>query len=310
MQEIVAGDERPPILALLPHYGDPEGTILACRTLHEAAYPRLHLVVVDNSGNLDASTLPEDTELVAPEKNVGYCAAVNIGVERAIERGDPLMLFVNNDTETEAGAIERLVDALLSERDVAGIGPLVTDAKGSSIWSAGAFLRFGPNEVIQRGIGLPIDEAPGYPTEVDFIPGAFALYRTADLEAVGGIDEHYFMYLEDVDLGIRLRRRGRRLLYLPWVRVQHGGSISSGGGTTPLRKFLNGVNTPRLLWRARSPRLWLSFLIFDVVGLIPSILLHIGNRRRMAAQIAKGRGILLGLFGYRPGIVDVVRYTS
>lgn len=308
LRESSEGGERPPVLALLPHYGEAQDSFAAVETLRKSGYPGLFVVIVDNSDNLPDLPDMSDVEILRPRENVGYCAAVNLGLERARELGYSLFLLVNNDTETDAGAIEGLVDALQSDASFAGVGPLLTTGGGDRIWSAGAFLRFGPNEVIQRGIGQVIDEAPRYPCFVDFLPGAFALYRTKDLIDVGGIDEVYFMYLEDVDLGVRLREAKRKLLYVPWVEVQHGGSVSSGGGTTPLRKFFNGCNTPRLLRRCGSIKLWLSFLIFDVIGLIPSVLLYMGDRRRVRAQIAKGRGILRGLVGYVPGARDVEYY--
>lgn len=299
---------RPPVLAILPHYGHTAITEASAGALRQAGYPELHLVVVDNSGNLERGRLPEDVELVVPGRNIGYCAAVNAGIDRAVEGGHPFVLFINNDTEIGPGIIEGLVDALLADESTAGVGPLLTTSGGSKVWSAGSYLRFGPNEVCQRGLGLPVESAPRFPTEVDFIPGALALYRTSDLVGVGGLAEDYFMYLEDVDLGIRLRKRGRRLLYLPWVHAHHGGSVSSGGGVTALRKFLNGVNTPRLLRLCRSPRLWVSFVLFDILGFLPSLLLHVTDRKRFAAQVAKGRGILMGLRGYTAGPGDVDHY--
>jgi GT2 family glycosyltransferase len=302
--------ERPGILAIIPHYGRPEMTLAAAKSLEMIGYPRLRVVVVDNGHNLDADRLPEGIDLIVPPSNIGYCAAVNIGLAQAIEHGYELLLLINNDTEIASGVIEGMVDVLGADDSVAGVGPLLTTDGGDRIWSAGAFLRFGPNQVKQRGLGRRIEEAPRFPAEVDFIPGALALYRTADLKAIGGIDDDYFMYLEDVDLGLRLRQAGRRLLYVPWLRAYHGGSVSSGGGVTPLRKFLNGVNTPRVLRRARSVRLWLSFVLFDVIGLLPSMLPHLLDPGRLAAQLAKARGIVLGLSGYRPGLRDVERYVA
>ncbi|MCA8972600.1 MAG: glycosyltransferase family 2 protein [Planctomycetes bacterium] len=299
---------RPPVLALMPHFGEPQDSLDAVETLRRCGYPDLRIVVVDNSDNLPDAGYAEGVEILRPRTNVGYCAAVNLGLARARELGIELFLLVNNDTVTEPSAIESLVDALLGDETVAGVGPLLTTERGKRIWSAGAYLRFGPNEVIQRAIGKTIDAAPRFPSVVDFLPGAFALYRTSDLLAVGGIDEVYFMYLEDVDLGVRLKERGRRLLYVPWVEVVHGGSLSSGGGTTPLRKFFNGCNTPRLLRRCSSFKLWMSFILFDIVGLVPSIVVHLGNRRRMRAQLAKGRGIFKGIFGYVPSAKDVDYY--
>ncbi len=302
--------DRPPVLAIIPHYGATAETVACVDSLFEAEYTSLHILIVDNSGNLVPDEFRTQVEVLVPGHNVGYCRACNIGIERAIERGIDYVLFVNNDTRTPQGTIEALVDTLAADSDAAGVGPLLTTQCGDCIWSAGSFFRFGPNEVRQRGLGRPLVSAPPYPDFVDFLPGAFALYKTADLGAIGGLDEDYFMYLDDADLGVRLKQRGRRLLYLPWVQADHGGSLASGGGVTPLRKFLSGVNTPRLLLRAGSIKLWVSFLAFDIIGLLPSILLHVWDPCRLRAQLAKGRGLVLGLRGYRAGPKDVQHYTA
>lgn len=309
LREVRLG-ERPTVLAVLPHYGAPAETVLAVHSLIATGYPKLQLLVVDNSSNLAAHWFPEGVELLQPGENIGYCAAINRGIDRAAERGDDMLLMINNDTQCDPGSIERLAEAMVADPTVAGVGPLLTTEGGGTIWSAGSYLKFGPNEVRQHGLGRPVSEAPPFPAEVDFVPGALALYWTEDLVAVGGVEEDYFMYLEDADLGCRLRKRGRRMLYLPWVRVHHGGSLSSGGGVSPLRKFLNGVNTPRFLRRHGTPRLWLSFVLFDVLGLVPSVLRHLGNRRRLRAQVAKGYGIARGFFGYRASPKDVERYVD
>jgi GT2 family glycosyltransferase len=145
---------------------------------------------------------------------------------------------------------------------------------------------------------------------VDFVPGACALLRCSAIESIGGFDERYFMYLEDAELGLRLQRSGFRLVALPWARARHSGSSASGGGASPLRKFLMAANTPRFLRTARSPRLWLSFVCFDVLAwpLVAGVSLLRG--RGLASPLAKARGIVWGLRGHRPGPADVQHYLG
>ena len=140
--------------------------------------------------------------------------------------------------------------------------------------------------------------------------GVTAGYTGQTLKDLGGLDEDYFMYCEDVDLGLRVTATGQDLLYLPWARAEHHGTGSSGGGASPLRKFLMGVNTPRFLRRAGSIRLWLSFVIFDLLGWFPACLLYLVRPRRLRAHFAKGRGMILGLGGYKPGVRDVGHYLG
>ena len=150
--------------------------------------------------------------------------------------------------------------------------------------------------------GRPPAPTDAGPEEVDFLAGACALYRLADLAAVGDLDEDYFMYVEDVDLGLRLRANGRRLAWIPWVRVEHAATSASGGGRTPLRKYFSGVNTVRLLRRHGRVRDWLSFVVFDV-ALWP--LAFVAGPR---PAVAKLRGLWAGGLGYRLTAADVERY--
>ena len=143
------------------------------------------------------------------------------------------------------------------------------------------------------------------PGAVGYLPGACALYRVADLQAIGGLDEQYFMYFEDALLGHALAQRGRGLVWLPWVRVVHDSSRSSGGGRSPLRKYMTAVNSLRFLRQHFSLKLLAAFFLFDCLGL-PLAYLTGGWR----AGWAKTVGILHGLWGHRITEADVARWLS
>jgi len=313
--EEVRPSKRPAILAIIPHYGSAPSTLEAVQSLLDQQYDHLSILLIDNSDEESGEGLaeiewPADLEMESPGGNLGYCAAINRGLARAIEKDIPYLCFVNTDVRIEPDCLTRLVEALEAEPDLAGVGPLLTTDGGKHVWSAGSSLRFGPNEIAHRAHGRPSSEAPSRPAHVDFLAGALALYRTRDLELLGGLDVDYFMYCEDVDLGLRLSQGGRRLLYVPWARAEHQGTASSGGGASPLRKFLMGVNTPRFLRRAGSLRLWSSFCVFDLLGWFPALLLYLPRPRRLAAHLAKGRGLWMGIRGYRPGARDVEHYLG
>src|SRR5690606_29628555 len=115
----------------------------------------------------------------------------------------------------------------------------------------------------------------------------------AALDEVGGLDPSYFMYFEDAHLGALLRSAGHRLLWLPWLRVMHAPSQSSGGGRSPLRKYLMAANSVRYLRAHPRPALWVSLFLFDGLGL-PFAFLASGWR----AGWAKACGLVAGLRGH------------
>lgn len=275
----------------------------------------LRVLVMDNgSGDGSAERLRQivddnvaagaPVEFQAFADNLGFCAAMNRGLAWAREAGLGYVLLLNNDMRLPRGFLRPLVAVLQNDPRVMAVGPTILDPAGR-VWSQGGRLRCGPNLLLLRGHGgVPASTSHG-PEAVDFLPGACALFRTADLAAAGGLDEGYFMYWEDVDVCRRLARRGT-ILWLPWVQVTHAGSRSSGGGRSPLRKFMMAANAARFLRRHGTARLWLGWLLFEVLLWPLSVLGGTGPR----AALAKLRGTLSGLLGRRVTVADVERYLG
>jgi len=194
------------------------------------------ILVVDNAstdGSADAARRSPGVRVIAQAANAGFAAANNVGIRAS--RGDRLLLL-NSDTIVPAGAIDRLVAELEAVPDVAVVGPRLVDASGR------AELSFGPmisplNEWRQKRRQRDADAIERL-TRVrrhpDWVSGACLLVRRADAEAVGLLDERYFMYTEDVDFCASVRARGRRILFTPAVEIVHlrGRSAASAPAET------------------------------------------------------------------------------
>lgn len=191
------------------------------------------LVVVDN-GSLDGSaelaqSLDPPVTLIRPGRNLGYGAAANLGV--AGTRGE--FIFVcNPDLVVEPGAMEHLGRSLDDRPDAAVAGPQLLEPDGSVYPSGrsfpslgdslghgfvGLFWRDNPWTRRYRLIGDDQQKA----RDADWVSGAGFLVRRSAFQSVGGFDEAYFMYVEDVDLCWRLHRAGWGVLYEPSARVVH-----------------------------------------------------------------------------------------
>ena len=196
-----------------------------CLASLRAAPPRSphEIVVVDNhstDGSADEARRCPDVRLIESETNVGFARANNVGIRAS--RGANILLL-NSDTIVPAGAIDRLLGFLEQHPDAAIAGPRLVDGNGRAELSFGGTI--GPfNEVRQklraRRQGF-IDRATRRPHAPDWVSGACLLVRRADAEAVGLLDERYFMYAEDVDFCAAVRARGRRVLFTPGVEVVH-----------------------------------------------------------------------------------------
>lgn len=177
--------------------------------------------------------------LIELAKNVGFSAGNNAGIRAT--RGE-LILLLNNDTIVPPGAIDRLVARLKAHPTAAVAGPRLVDGTGRLEISFGPMISpFAElrqktlGRLYERGFG-PVERwaarAASSEHYVDWVSGACLLAWRADAEAVGLLDERYFLYTEDVDFCAAIRKRGRHVLFTPEAEITHlrGRSRSSVPG--------------------------------------------------------------------------------
>lgn len=194
-------------------------------------FKNFEVIVVDN-GSDDNSTmdLPKkypDLEIQVEylAHNQGFAAANNLGAK--IARGKWLVLL-NADAFPETGWLAELISASESHADIASFtsrqlqfsNPGILDGSGDAYHVSGLAWRI--------GLGYPADRYGLRVTEVFSPCAAAAMYLRQAFLDVGGFDEDFFSYFEDVDLGFRLQLRGYRCLYIPEAVVHHVGSSTFG----------------------------------------------------------------------------------
>jgi GT2 family glycosyltransferase len=189
------------------------------------------IVVVDNrstDGSAESAARFPNVTVIHAGGNLGFARATNIGIRAT--RGANLLLL-NSDTVVPRGAIDRLVAELERDPAAAVVGPRLVDGNGRAELSYGRML--GPfNELRQRMRNRRpalIDQLTRRRHSPDWVSGACLLVRRSDAEAVGLLDERFFMYTEDVDFCAAIRARGRRITFTPDVEVVHLRGRSAAG---------------------------------------------------------------------------------
>lgn len=292
---------------------------LTVRCLHDllavADAPMCVLVIDNGSGDADVATLRDAVdaanarggvhrvEFAALPENRGFTGGMNHGVQWAQAQALPYLLVLNNDLRLPPDFLRPLVDVLANDASVAAVGPTVLHPDGT-VWAQGGRRAFVPNGLVLGDHGRAPAPRERGPQATDFLPCACVLFRTDAVVAVGGFDDAYFMYWEDVDLCERLRARAGKIVWLPWVRVEHAAGQSSGGGKSPTRKFLMACNAVRFLKARGTVANWLGWFVCDVL-LWPLTLLS-GPR----ASWAKLCGTWAGLCGHRASAADVARWMG
>lgn len=308
--------DAPKVAALLLNWRRADLTRRCLGDLLAVVDVPLHVLVIDNgSGDDEIAALRRDVkaanaaagahrvELAALPDNRGFTGGMNHGIAWAATKGLEHVLVLNNDLRLPKDFLAPLVATLANDPTVAAVGPTVLHPDGT-VWAQGGRLGFAPNGLVLGDHGrAPAPRELG-PQAVAFLPCACVLFRTKDLAAIGGFDDAYFMYWEDVDLCERLRARGGAIVWLPWVRVEHAAGQSSGGGRSPLRKFLMACNAVRHLRTRPTWRGWFAWLCCDVLAWPLTLL------RGPRAAWAKACGTLAGLRGHRAGAADVARWLG
>jgi len=205
---------------------------MLCRCLSAVAEQERvpqRVIVVDNASSDDSlegarAACPE-VEILRLDTNTGFAAANNRGLEQC--RDCQWVALLNPDAFPEPGWLKALMSAAADLPEAGSFAScLVTDDDDSRLDGIGdAYHVSGLVWRIGHGDRRPVEQKRH---EVFAACAAAAIYRTQPLADIGGFDESYFCYNEDVDVGFRLRLQGLRCWYIPEAVARHVGSAVTG----------------------------------------------------------------------------------
>ena len=179
------------------------------------------IVVVDNAssdGSVEAARKIPGVHVIEMGRNAGFSAANNAGIRATNGR---LILLLNSDTLVPPGAIDALI-ALLERTPGTGIvGPRLVDGEGRPELSFGNMIS--PLNEWRQKRRTPdwIARQTAREQVVDWVSGACLLVRRTDAERAGLLDERFFLYTEDVDFCLAIRRLGLKVLFTPSAEITH-----------------------------------------------------------------------------------------
>jgi GT2 family glycosyltransferase len=247
MERGTRNEDPSPRLSIIIVTYNSRGDLDRCLQALTTAPPAIahEIVIVDNASTDGTATYARErwpgVTVIDAGGNLGFARANNVGIRRTTGE---LVLLLNPDTVVPPGAIQALVGALDDDARVAIAGPRIVDANGRAELSFGPMIS--PFAELRQKV-LVVGNDRGWPPmtsvverltrrrrSVDWVSGACLLIRRADLEAVGLLDERFFMYTEDVDLGAAVRARGRVVLFTPDAHIVHlrGRSVATARART------------------------------------------------------------------------------
>jgi N-acetylglucosaminyl-diphospho-decaprenol L-rhamnosyltransferase len=285
---------------VIPTVDGRERLLQALASLREQTRPPDEIVVVDNAsrdGTAEAVARRfPDVRLLRNERNLGFGRAINRAV-REVFGDEPrpdgaVLVLVNNDVVLEADFLERLL-APLGDEDVGMVSGVLLQARDPDrIDSAGIELdvTFQSYDLLWNEPVERLDERAGRGHPLDPVGpcGGAAAYRLRAFLDVGGFDDAFFAYWEDVDLALRLRLAGWRCALAAGARAlhHHGSTL---GGASPAQRRLEAFGRGFVLGRYRVSRRGRVALVDW-----PALLVHLLVRREAGPIRERRRGRRIG----------------
>ena len=189
------------------------------------------IILVDNAssdGSLEIARRFPAVRLLLPGQNTGFARGNNLAIAAASSESEWIALM-NPDAFAEPRWLEELLSAARRNSAFDMFGSKLVNAADTSVLDGVGDVYHVSGLVWRADHGSRLKNTVEIEREIFSACAAAALYRRIDLLEVGGLDEDYFCYVEDVDLGFRLKLAGRRCLYVPKSVAHHVGSGTTGG---------------------------------------------------------------------------------
>jgi GT2 family glycosyltransferase len=220
----------PEVLVVIVNYNG--GNLLArsVAAMKRQTFTDYRLIVVDNASGDDSIALLQDrhpdVEVLPAGSNLGFAAANNLAVRTV--PGSRWIALLNPDAFPEPAWLQTLVEAARDNPGIAAFASRTVDARDAARLDGAGDAYHISGRYWRRGYHCAVHDRFERREEIFAACAAAALYSRRAWEQVGGLDEDFFCYGEDVDLGFRLQLAGYGCLYLPTAVAQHYGSAVTG----------------------------------------------------------------------------------
>jgi GT2 family glycosyltransferase len=270
-------DNSPKVGVVIVNYNGFEYTAECVKSILASSYDNLDVIVVDNAstdGSVEklGDLFRTEITLLRSEKNIGFAGGTNIGIKTAVDRGCEFVLLLNNDTIVDEFLIQNMVHSSI-ENGNALIAPKIFYFDESDVlWFAGGFIDWKKGIGIHYGMNCQECDAFNVQKEIDFATGCCILVPKKTFDNVGLLDEAYFLYFEDTDFSVRVKRAGMRIVYEPSAVLWHKVSSTTGRGETKVAIYYGDRN--RLFFNRKfNNKHWFEFSAYFALSRILKILI-------------------------------------
>jgi GT2 family glycosyltransferase len=249
--------DRPLSFVILVNWNGKAVTLDCLDSLAEISYPHLRVVVVDNaSGDGSVEEIKKrhpEVVVLEQRQNLRFAGGNNAGMRYALDHGAELVCLLNNDTTVDRDFLTHLVSRMQSDAKIGAVAPKIYyHADPNRIWFAGGEISMWTGTM--RHTGIREVDAGQYDVsrEIDYASGCCILTSKEVIGKAGILDDSYFMYTEDADWCMRVRRAGYKIMYEPQAKVWHRLSVASGGHLSFYKMKNKFISNLRFFFRYAS----------------------------------------------------------
>lgn len=231
------------------HYQNVGDTLACLDSLYQEGNKMRNwfVIIVDNSSSSGFSKELKkkygQLDVIGNKKNLGFSIGNNLGIKKALSENCSAVILLNNDTIVSAGMVNALIRYGKSNRHIGLISPKIYFAsgyeyhrqrysiqdRGKVLWYAGGVIDWNNMYALHKGVDEVDTGQYNSITDTDFATGCCLFIKKEVFEKIGYFNEKYFLYYEDVDLSIRAKKAGFRVVYYPKTFLWHKNAASSGG---------------------------------------------------------------------------------
>lgn len=215
----------PTVFVVILNYNGKKTLSRCLRAVSLLEYAKKEVVIVDNASTDGSFDIAQEqfpsAHFIRNSENVGFARGMNIGIRYALDRGADFVWLLNADAFVSKDSLGRLISLFRKHTLVGMASPVVYEPrkayqKRRRVWFAGGriqWLRMRAEHVSMR--------SHTHPFETGFLSGCALLIRASALKKTGLFDEQFFLYYEDADLSLRMKRAGYKIVVSPHASVVH-----------------------------------------------------------------------------------------
>jgi len=238
------------------------------KSILQSTYKNYIITVIDN-GSFDDSIegvdkISDKIKIIKINENIGYSRGYNHAFKKLKKDNDDFYFLLNNDTTIDKNTIMSLYNSVKKFGPNTIFSPKIINSNDNSVWYAGG--KLSPVTGLSYHIGINSHENNvEYKNSVTgFVSGCAMLINKSKVNSLGGFNEYFNFYYEDIDLCLRAKKNNMKCVFVNSSIVYHKISNSMGGRFSPLKNYYKLISSIKFLYFNNNFLIFIIYLLINI----------------------------------------------